>query len=254
MARALAEGSVSVVFQPIIDLTTGMTFAFEALARSSAKEFPDPLRLFDAAVDQRITGKLGRSIRDMATATCGEHALFLNVHPEELSDRWLVQPDDPIFSHGPGVYLEITESVPLSHHTIVKSVIAEVRSKGVALVVDDLGAGYSNLRYIADLAPDLVKVDRGLVESIQGDKRRQRLLAAIVRLCHDLGSEVVAEGIETNEELEVVRESGVRFAQGYLLGRPSPSAIPPELEADASAARRRFPRNEIVRRKSRTRV
>lgn len=238
------------MFQPIVELATGITFAFEALARSRAKEFDSPIALFDAAVEQRVAGKLGRRVRDLATAVCTEHALFLNVHPEELSDRWLVQPDDPIFSHGPGVYLEVTESVPLSHHSLVKSVISEVRSKGVGLVVDDLGAGYSNLRYIADLAPDLVKVDRGLVEKLDGDKRRQRLLSAIVRLCNDLGSDVVAEGIETREELEAVRNTGVRFAQGYFLGRPKPEVVHPEVEVGSPPSPSRKARSETVRRRT----
>ncbi len=252
MAKALAEGNVSVVFQPIVELSTGVTFAFEALARSRAKEFDSPIALFDAAVDQRVTGRLGRRIRDLATSVCTDHALFLNVHPEELSDRWLVQPDDPIFSHAPGVYLEVTESVPLSHHDVVKSVISEVRSKGVGLVVDDLGAGYSNLRYIADLAPDLVKVDRGLVERLDGDRRRQRLLSAIVRLCNDLGSDVVAEGIETRGELEAVRNAGVRFAQGYLIGRPKEDVRLPDVDVGVPPSTRRKARSEPVRRRSRT--
>lgn len=252
VARALAEGTVSVVFQPIVEISTGITFAFEALARSAAKEFDSPVTLFDAAVEQRLAGKLGRRIRDLATAVCTDHALFPNVHPEELSDRWLVQPDDPIFSHGPGVYLEVTESVPLSHHALVKSIISEVRSKGVGLVVDDLGAGYSNLRYIADLAPDIVKVDRGLVEGLDGDKRRRRLLSAIVRLCNDLGSDVVAEGIETRAELDAVRDTGVRFAQGFLIARPKAEAELPVFEMGSPSSLRKKLRNEPVRRRTRT--
>lgn len=252
VTRALAEGSVSVVFQPIVEIATGITFAFEALARSQAREFDSPVALFDAAVEQRVAGKLGRRIRDLATAVCTDDALFLNVHPEELSDRWLVQPDDPIFSHGPGVYLEVTESVPLSHHDLVKNVISEVRSKGVGLVVDDLGAGYSNLRYIADLAPDIVKVDRGLVERLDGDKRRRRLLSAIVRLCNDLGSDVVAEGVETRGELDAVRDSGVRFVQGFLIGKPTADCVRPEVHLGEPPVTRRKPRNEPVRRRTRT--
>jgi EAL domain-containing protein (putative c-di-GMP-specific phosphodiesterase class I) len=244
----MADGLISVVFQPIVNIASGATFAFEALARSRAKDLDTPPTLFEAAVAQRVTGKLGRRIRDLATVGCPDHALFLNVHPAELSDRWLVQPDDPIFTHGPGAYLEITESVPLSHHKIVTSILAEIRSKGVGIVVDDLGAGYSNLRYIADLAPDLVKVDRGLVEGLGTDKRRQRLLAAVVRLCTDLGSEVVAEGIETEDELGAVRDAGVRYAQGYLIGRPGRATVP---EAPPTS-RKRGPRSEGARRRHRS--
>ena len=246
---ALEQGLVSVVFQPILDLRSGETFAFEVLARCRAKGLENPMHLFETSVDQGLAGALGRRVRELAIGGCADYPLFLNVHPAEFSDRWLVQPDDPIFEHAPGIYLEITESVPMSHHELVKGVISEVRSKGVGLVVDDLGAGYSNLRYISDLAPDLVKVDRGLVMGLDGDRRRRTLLGALARLCNDLGAEVVAEGIETHAELDAVRDCGVRFVQGYLIARPG-SAQPTSLDTGGSPASRH--RNQAVRRRTRT--
>lgn len=230
VARVLSDGLVSAVFQPIVDISTGRTFAFEALARCSAKELKSPIVLFESAVDEKLCGQLGRAIRVLATDGCPDHPLFLNVHPHELADRWLVQPDDPIFTHGPGVYLELTESVPLSHYELVKLVLREVRSKGVGLVVDDLGAGYSNLRYIADLEPEVVKLDRGLVAGLESDHRRQRVVAGIARMCEDLGADVVAEGIETLPELIAVRDVGVRFGQGYFLARPTAAPVHPTEE------------------------
>jgi len=221
VAKALGDGHVSVVFQPIVDLVTGSVLAYEALARCRAKGLENPMTLFEVAADQKLCGRLGRVVRELATQDCAGHALFLNVHPHELADRWLVQPDDPIFSHEPGVFLEITESVPLSHHALVLGTLNEIRGKGVGLVVDDLGAGYSNLRYIADLAPEIVKLDRGLIERVHEDKRRLSLVTSIVRLCGDLGARVVAEGIETQEELTAVIDAGVHYVQGYLIARPA---------------------------------
>lgn len=215
------DGDVSVVFQPIVDLLNGTVFAYEALARCKTKGLENPMVLFEHASEQQQCGPLGRRIRELATADCAEHPLFLNVHPHELSDRFLVQPDDPIFGHEPGVYLEITESVPLSHHALVLGTIREVRGKGVGLVVDDLGAGYSNLRYIADLEPEIVKLDRGLIIQLHDDPRRARLVASIVRLCGDLGARVVAEGVETPDELSAIVDAGVHYVQGYLLARPA---------------------------------
>ncbi|NUP05061.1 MAG: EAL domain-containing protein [Polyangiaceae bacterium] len=217
---------MSVVFQPIVDLLNGSVLAYEALARCKAKGLENPLVLFEAAAEQKLCGRLGRTLRELATTECPGHALFLNVHPHELSDRWLVQPDDPIFTHEPGVYLEITESVPLSHHALVQGTLRELRNKGIGLVVDDLGAGYSNLRYIADLAPEIVKLDRGLIEKLHEDPRRLKLVTSIVRLCGDLGARVVAEGIETPAELAAVMDAGVHFVQGYLIARP---ALPPPI-------------------------
>jgi EAL domain-containing protein (putative c-di-GMP-specific phosphodiesterase class I) len=248
VSRAMLAGNVEVVFQPIVDIRSGRLFAYEALARTS--KFDGPVALFDAAVAQKQVGRLGRHLRELATASCPAHALFLNVHPVELAEHWLVQPDDPLFMHEPGVFLEITESVPLSHHALVHSVLSELRGKGVGIVVDDLGAGYSNLSYIADLHPQFVKVDRGLVTALHLDPRRQKLLAGMARLCTDLGAQVVAEGIETRDELLAARDAGVQFAQGYFVARP---ALPPPLPEISTWAQRKSPSSVMKRRKSRMR-
>jgi len=132
----------------------------------------------------------------------------------------LVRPDDPIFLHPKPVYLEVTESVPLSYFEQCHSVLAELRKKGNFLAVDDLGAGYSNLKYIADLEPEVVKIDRELVAGIRVGDRHFRLLRSIVDLCKQMDARVVAEGIETLEELAAAREAGADYAQGYLFARP----------------------------------
>jgi len=222
--RVLDARDVRVVYQPVVDLRTQKIFAYEALVRSKAPEFESPMALFAAAIDHSCAGELGRLIRELAVASCPDHPLFLNVHPAELNERFIVQPDDPIFDHSKDVYLEITEGVPLSHFDLCKSILAEVRGRGVYLVVDDLGAGYSNLKYIADLQPRIVKLDRQLIAGLTQDTRLFKLVCGIVVLCGELGATVVAEGIETPEELEAVVESGARYGQGYLLARP---AFPP---------------------------
>lgn len=233
---------MSVVFQPIVDCKSGAVFAYEALARSTAKGIDNPVSLFEAAAEQKLCGRLGRVLRELAITECPTHPLFLNVHPHELADRWLVQPDDPIFSHEPGVFLEVTESVPLSHFELVRKILSEVRGKGVGLVVDDLGAGYSNLRYIADLAPEVVKLDRGLIEGLDSDPRRLKLVRGIVRICEDLGARVVAEGVETKAELAAIKEAGAHFVQGYLIAKPKLPAPEPSPESGLAvpAFRRRI--------------
>jgi len=218
--RVIEEREVRVVFQPVVDLKTRKAFAYEALARTSAPEFDGPLSLFAAAVAENCTGELGRLLRTMSLEGCTTHPLFINVHPAELNDRWVVQPDDPIFRHTEDVFLEITESVPLSHFRLCQRMLEEVRGRGVHLVVDDLGAGYSNLKYIADLEPRIVKLDRGLIAGLVRGSRLFKLVTAICRLCTELDARVVAEGVETPEELASVMEAGARYAQGYLLARP----------------------------------
>lgn len=216
-----SEGALRVVFQPLIDLRHDTVFAHEALVRPQMPQYTTPPALFEAATQANVVGELGREIRRLAVDGCPDFPLFLNVHPEELVDRWLVRPDDPLFYHDRAIYLEVTESVPLSHFELVSGILREVRGKGICLAVDDLGAGYSNLKYIADLAPEVVKLDRELVAGLDRQVRLRRLVRAIVRMCDDLGAEVVAEGIETREELEAVRDAGVRFGQGFYLARPA---------------------------------
>jgi EAL domain-containing protein (putative c-di-GMP-specific phosphodiesterase class I) len=226
--RVVDSRDVRVVYQPVVDLRTQRIFAYEALVRSKAPEFDSPISLFKAAVDHSCAGELGRLIRELAIANCPDHPLFLNIHPAELNERYLVQLDDPIFDHEKDVYLEITEGVPLSHFELCKSILSEVRGRGIYLVVDDLGAGYSNLKYIADLEPRVVKLDRDLIAGLVKDTRLFKLVRGIVVLCEELDAMVVAEGIETVEELEAVKESGARFGQGYLLARPN--YPPPEVK------------------------
>jgi EAL domain-containing protein (putative c-di-GMP-specific phosphodiesterase class I) len=223
--RVLARRQIRVVLQPLVDLRTRTVFAYEALVRPTTQDFDGPPRMFAAAVDSACCGELGRAIRQLAIAACPNHPLFLNIHPNELNEHWLVQPDDPIFQHSEDVYLEITESVPLTHFRLCQSILREIRGKGIYLVVDDLGAGYSNLKYIADLSPRVVKLDRELIAGLTRATRLHRLVSSIVLLCEDLGASVVAEGIETIEELHAVRDAGVHYGQGYLLARP---AFPPQ--------------------------
>lgn len=229
---ALSERRLRVVYQPIVELPTGKTFAYEALARTSSSPPVDPPSLFSSAIAARCCGELGRALREIAVEGCQGHALFLNIHPQELDERWLIRPDDPLFFHDRPVYLEVTEAVPLSHFKLCHSVLREIRSRGVRLAIDDLGAGFSNLKYIADLAPEIVKLDRGLVAGLHEHKRLFRLVTSLVRLCEDMGAGVVAEGIETSDELKAAVDAGVRFGQGYVFARPAcPPPEPVSMEA-----------------------
>lgn len=225
--QALDEENVGVVFQPIVDVQTHETVAYEALARSRSEAFPGVLDLFEAAVQVGRVAELGRLHRRQATAACRDYPLFLNVYPNEFDYGWLVRPDDPMFRHRWPVTLEVTEAVPLKYFDQCESVLKELREKGVTLAVDDLGAGYSNLKYISDLAPDVVKLDRELVAGIRQGTRQYRLLRSLVALCKDMDAKVVAEGVETVLELVAVRAAGVDYVQGYLLARPGNPPPPP---------------------------
>jgi EAL domain-containing protein (putative c-di-GMP-specific phosphodiesterase class I) len=213
--------SLSVVFQPIVSLDTGDLFACEALVRCSVSAYESPEKLFAHAANVGCTGRLGRMIREVALSVCDDLPIFLNVHPAELHEPWLIRPDDPIYSHGRDVYLEITETVPFQDFDVCHSVLREIRGRGgVHLVVDDLGAGYSNIKRIADLEPKVVKLDRELICGLHRNARQRQLVTSVTRLCGDMGATVVAEGIELPEEYQAIRDCGVHYGQGYLLARP----------------------------------
>src|SRR5262249_15920182 len=191
-----------------------------ALVRSKSPYFESPPAMFEAAVEHSLTGELGRAIRQMSIDNCPETPLFLNIHPAELNEPWIVQADDPIFQHANDVYLQITESVPVSQFERCQTILSEVRDRGVHLVVDDLGAGYSNLKYIADLQPRVVKLDRVLIAGLVRDSRLFKLVSALVVMCSELDAKVVAEGVETEAELEAAVAGGARCAAG------SPPRVP----------------------------
>ena len=235
-AHGLGEKDIEVVFQPIVSVTSRRVFAYEALTRCSWPTLSNPETLFQRASAAACCGRLGRIVRAAAIERATSVPLFVNIHPDELSERWLVRPDDPVFFHEHDVYLEITESAAFTHYDVCVSVLREIRSRtGVFLAVDDLGAGHSNLKRVLDLEPRIVKLDRALVTGLDQSERQQILVRHVVRLCVELGAEVVAEGIETADELSAVIDSGAHYAQGYLLGRPSyplPPAVWPGSDSD----------------------
>lgn len=237
MRALVTKEDLRVVFQPIVDLSTGEAFAYEALLRCRVPRYSSPPVLFERAAKLGCAGRLGRMVRELAMPLASKQPLFVNIHPQELNEGWLVRPDDPIYEHDAPVYLEITESVPLTHFDLVMSVLREVKTRGnVQLVVDDLGAGYSNLKSIADLEPHVVKLDRDLVAGVDKNPRQRQLVHGVISLCRDLDARVVIEGVETEDEFSALRDSGADFAQGFLFARPNyplpkiswpPNSLPP---------------------------
>jgi EAL domain-containing protein (putative c-di-GMP-specific phosphodiesterase class I) len=224
---AVDTGDVGVVFQPIADVRRRRLYAYEALARPRTGVFVSTPEMFEVAIQAGRVAELGRLHRDQAVKRAQGYPLFLNIHPHEFDYGWLVRPDDPMFRHRWPVTLEITESVPLKYFAQCHSVLAEIRRKGVSLAIDDLGAGFSNLKYISDLEPEVVKLDRELIAGLTPDTRQFRLLTSIVDLCHEMEAQVIAEGVETESELEASIQLGVDFVQGYVFGRPADP--PPDL-------------------------
>jgi PAS domain S-box-containing protein len=212
-------------FQPIVHAGTGALFGVEALMRSSEPSIPNPMALLEAADQLGRLGMLGRKVRALAAAAfapqLGDVTLFVNLHPEDLYDLDLIARSSPLSMIASRVILEITERASLESTPQLTERLARLRELGFRIAVDDIGAGYSGLSSFTELTPEVVKIDMSLVRDVHKSAVKQRTIRALCQLCRDLGTLVVAEGIETTEERDTLVKLGCDLLQGYLLGRPN---------------------------------
>ncbi|MFN7133380.1 MAG: EAL domain-containing protein, partial [Myxococcales bacterium] len=225
--RALEEALAVVwqAFQPIVDRRTLAPVAFEALLRTSHATLSSPVTVLESAERLLRLADVGRTMRGAIAQAVGAGGgggdVFVNLHPLDLLDEDLYAPDAPLTRFAGRVVLEVTERASLRELPDLAGRLTRLRALGFRLAVDDLGAGYSGLASLAELQPEFVKLDMGLVRGVQHDARRRRLVGAVVELCRSLGAITVAEGVETEEERAVLSELGCDLLQGYLLGRPA---------------------------------
>lgn len=223
--------TMRLAFQPIVDAKQGKTFAFEALLRSSEPSLPNPGAVLDAAERLDAVHHLGRRIRLLAARAfellpSPDVLLFVNIHTAELADPELYADDSPLSAHARRVVLEVTERASLDSLTDVASRARRLRDAGFRIALDDMGAGYAGLTAFTTLEPEFVKLDMSLIRNIGQSITKQRVVQSMVQLCRELSMRVVAEGVETREELACVGELGCDLLQGYYLGRPMDSPAP----------------------------
>jgi EAL domain-containing protein (putative c-di-GMP-specific phosphodiesterase class I) len=227
--RLLATANLRIVFQPIISTETGSLVGAEALSRFESFNPADPPDPPDAVFAQAAAVGLGVELELLAirAALLAAEALpddlyiSVNASPAAVLSPQLV--DSLLVSRIPlhRVVLEITEHVSVPDYKVLASRTDELRTLGVRLAVDDAGAGFSSFRHILRLAPEYIKLDRTLIENISEDPARRALAAAVVLFAFEMGSAVVAEGVETLAELRMAQTLGIDAAQGFLLGRPT---------------------------------
>jgi EAL domain-containing protein (putative c-di-GMP-specific phosphodiesterase class I)/CheY-like chemotaxis protein len=221
--RALA--TLHMAYQPIVDAASRSRKGYEALVRSKEPTLPHPGALFAAAERLGRVLEIGRAVRSAVAARmpllAATDVVFVNLHPEDLADPELYRADAPLSQWARRIVLEITERTALDHIDEVASKLAELRRMGYKIAVDDLGAGYAALSSLAELEPEVVKLDMSLIRGIGSDTVKQRLVGCLVSVCRDLDIAVVAEGIETESERDTVVGLGAGLLQGYRLGRPS---------------------------------
>jgi PAS domain S-box-containing protein len=212
-------------FQPIVDLHTGAVVGYEALTRFA--DGVPPATRFAAAALAGLAFELEmatlRAALAAATAVLPpETYLSLNASPALIGSGSL----RTLFAGlSRPIVLEITEHVAIDDYVTLRAALADL-GPTVRLAVDDAGAGYASFRHILELAPDLVKLDIGLIRGIDGDPPRQALIAGMAYFAVKRKLRLIAEGIETHAELEMLRSLAVGYGQGYLLGRPQDSRGP----------------------------
>ncbi|MEM6956034.1 MAG: EAL domain-containing response regulator [Myxococcota bacterium] len=230
--QAALDG-VFMVYQPIVRWSSRSVHGYETLVRSSEPTIPHPGALFDAAEELDELQKLARVIRGKAPLPMLERHdrgfLFYNLHVRDLHDETLYDPASSLAKMSNRVVLEITERAALDEVKDVAERIARLRELGYRIAVDDLGAGYAGLNSLAELEPDVVKLDMTLVRNVHCTPTKQKLVRSIVALCADMNIEVVAEGVENVEERDCIVELGCDLLQGYFFARPSAPFVDPLL-------------------------
>lgn len=212
-----------VVLQPIWRFGSDRPCGFEALAR-----FPQPpQRSPDIWFGEAATIGLGEELElaaiavalDMLAALPPDLYVSINMAPPTLVGERLAH----LLSAHPmdRIVLELTEHWAVDDYPAVATALAPLRKAGVRLAVDDAGAGYANFQHILRLEPEIIKLDMTLTRDVDTDISRRALTSAMVRFAADTHSSVVAEGVETPGEMAALRELGVGYGQGFLLGRPA---------------------------------
>jgi len=220
----LAPGAIRAVFQPIVRLADLQPIGYEGLAR-----FPTPPGLVALPPDVTLAaaGRLGvredlevacwAAISEAGTPPAGR-LLFINVAPDALGHPGLLELAVQLPER---LVIELTEQDAVQNTAQLRERLRPWIARGALVAVDDAGAGFTSLEYVADLRPDFLKLCRGMVTGVDLDPSRQAVLRATVAFAREVGARVVAEGVERHEELQVLRDADVDYGQGWLFGRPA---------------------------------
>lgn len=228
LQKTMEQQAVAFHFQPIVAADSAEIVAYEALCRPMVDELSSPLELIGSAERAGRIVELGRMLRQVLAlavdALPANVLLFVNLHPQELTDASLIH-SNGLESAADRIVFEITEAQAIHDYPTVREILHALRRKGFRVALDDLGAGYSSLNSLAQLAPDFVKLDMAMLRGIQDDSRSARLVKHILEFAEAERIRVVAEGIETAQERQVVTGMGCPLLQGYYFAKPQPSFL-----------------------------
>jgi len=231
LREILDNERIRTLLHPVFDIGTMDVIGYEALSRGpEGSEFERPDKLFSVAYGADLVMRLERVCRKRALEVArdmpADRLLFMNIEPSAVGDPQLrdavtatMAADAPISPES--IVLELTERAAIADFAAFRATLEYVRALGFRIAVDDAGAGYGSLQCLAEVRPEWLKVDMSLVRGCDKDAVRAGLIESLVTFATRSNSKLIAEGVETQAELEALRSLGVRYAQGYLLAMPS---------------------------------
>jgi EAL domain-containing protein (putative c-di-GMP-specific phosphodiesterase class I)/GGDEF domain-containing protein len=226
---ALDEGTISVVWQPIVDIKTGKAIGYEALSRGP-ENIEHPEYLFKLAIEADLAGQLDRFCREQALGQAKNMPpgqMFINLHPLAVVDPDFLEMVERLKKGDYGVdadtiVFDLSENYMTYNPATFQEALGVLQANGLNLCVDDAGSGYyMGLELITHIKPKYVKINGHIIRDIDKDKVKRELAATIHKFAEAAGSDVIAEAVETNEELATLKKLGVKFAQGYLFAKPA---------------------------------
>jgi diguanylate cyclase (GGDEF)-like protein len=230
-------GSITPVFQPIFDLGSQEVVGYEALSRFPAEVGYSPQEWFDLARKHGLAVELEAAAVHAALAVPGRPdgvSLSLNLSPEALlSGRETLNLPEDLSA----ITVEVTENALVTEGPELELALQDLRARGARIAVDDAGVGYAGFAQLVRVRPDVVKLDRSLVENVNVQPTKAAVIKAFVGFAQDTGALICAEGIETAGELRVVRLLGSATGQGFLLGRPDTDWVPAQPAVQLPAPR-----------------
>lgn len=237
MLGAIDRGEFKVLYQPQFDIQTNRIVGVEALLRwhNPALGAVSPAEFIPVAEQTALIIELGQFVIRDALQQCSQWVAIIgqafrtsvNFSPRQFRDPNILQNLDCIledFNLNPCLLdLEFTEGLLLSSDTLIADTLQKLNQRGISLSMDDFGTGYSSLSYLRNFPFETVKIDITFIRDIADDPADKELVSAAIAMAHGLNMQVVAEGVETVEQLQILKQLDCDLAQGYLLGKPMPS-------------------------------
>lgn len=227
LKRIIDTKSIDILFQPVVDLKEKKIIGYEALSRGPKNtELENPEILFNIATEGDLVWDLEKICREKALSYFNKLKekcyLFLNNEPDVIYDprfrsREILQ---KLNTSPENIVLEITERTAIKDFDSFLEAIRYFKSVGFKISIDDAGSGYASLKSIAILVPDFIKFDMSLIRGINSNLIKQNIVKLLIQFAPTIGAKVIAEGVETEEELRTVKELGVDYAQGFYFSYP----------------------------------